>query len=204
MQSRTLMARRHIRQSMCGFYGEDAEDIHNQDQMPQSNGNVFKKRSSSLALARHAAAGAASTAHRIAIGADGKIYGSEMTAATFAIRFAARHARYPVSIDANGRILHDFGFTHTQILIDDIATKSSCRHAVDLEQTQLILVDSHLYNGIINHHTQPGMKPNLKRFAAHKNIVRINRVTRQQYCGNGAVMATCKKQDLSLRVMIFD
>ena len=90
-----------------------------------------------------------------------------MTAAAFAVRLAARHTCETISIHTDGRVLHHIGITYTQILVDDVAAERGGRHAVDLEQAQLILVDTHLCNGVVNHHSQLGMEPDLKGFTAH-------------------------------------
>lgn len=89
-----------------------------------------------------------------------------MTTAAFAIRLATGNTSKAISINADGGVLHYFCFAGAKVLINNIATESGGRHAVDLEQAQLILINTHLGYWIINNHAKLGVEPHLKRITA--------------------------------------
>ncbi len=90
-----------------------------------------------------------------------------MAAALLAIGLAARAASGTIGGHCLTMLAHHFLRAGCQILVDDSAQKSVCRHGIDLEKPHLIRRHSNLGNGVINDGAQLGVELNLKRIGAH-------------------------------------
>ena len=92
-----------------------------------------------------------------------------MAAALFAIGFATATTRGAIGFDGARRLTRWFTRARAQVLADDATHERAGGHGADLEQAHLLAGQTHLRDGIVDHHAELGMKMNLERIAAHNN-----------------------------------
>jgi hypothetical protein len=156
VQTRALVPGRHIGKTVRSLDGESAEDLQSGRFAP--------------ARARGAAARSARAADGAAIAADGEIDGAEVTTAVLAIRLATAGARRAIGRDSSSILPRLFVAAGAEIFAYDVANERAGAHGADFEQTHLLTGETHLRDGVLDHHAELGMKKKLKRIAAHNAL----------------------------------
>ena len=109
-----------------------------------------------------------------------------MPAALFAIGFATATARRAIGFDRTRRLARRLVRARAQVLADDATHERAGGHGADLEQAHLFAGQTHLGDGIVDHHAELGMKMNLERIAAHNN--HFSRIWGRRVCNAGAIV----------------
>ncbi|HKS56371.1 MAG TPA: hypothetical protein VJS12_13855 [Steroidobacteraceae bacterium] len=118
-----------------------------------------------------------------------------MTTAMLAIRLAAAGTRRAIRRDSSSILPRLFVAAGAEVFAHDVANERAGAHGADFEQTHLLTGETHLRDGVVDHHAELGMKKKLKRIAAHnalrgkKNGAGGRSETRAQLCCNASVMA---------------
>jgi hypothetical protein len=159
VQSRALVPRLHVRQTMRGLDGERAENLHRE-----------ALRGFASARARGAAARSARAADRAAIAADREIDRAEVAAAMLAVRLATAAACRAIGRDGGSILPRLLVAAGAEIFVHDVANEGAGPHGADFEQTHLLTGEAHLRDGVVDHHAELGMKKKLKRIAAHNAL----------------------------------
>jgi hypothetical protein len=123
----------------------------------------------SFATLCYAAASTTGATNRRAIRANGEIHGPKVTTALFAVRFAAIGTRSAVRTHRICIVISGVDRTRRNVLINDRFHKGAGAHGTHFEETNLFASQTHLRDGIVDHHAELGMETNLKRIATHNH-----------------------------------
>ena len=91
-----------------------------------------------------------------------------MPAALFAVRLTAISTSGSVDADCICIVVGGIDWTGSDVFIDDGLHEGTGAHRADLKKANLFASQSHLRDGIVDHHAEFGMETNLKRIDAHK------------------------------------
>jgi hypothetical protein len=120
-----------------------------------------------FATLSHAAASTAGATNRRTIGAHREIYRAKMSTTLLAIGFTAISACSAISTDCIGIVVSRIDRTGRNVFIDDGFQKGARAHRAYFEEANLLASQTHLRDGIVDHHAELGMETNLKRIATH-------------------------------------
>jgi len=120
-----------------------------------------------FATLSHAAASTTRATDRRTIGAHSEIHRTKVPTALFAIRFAAICTRSAISTDRVCIVVSSIDWARSNVLVNDRFHKGAGAHCAHFEETNLFASQTHLRDGIVDHHAELGMETNLKRVATH-------------------------------------